>query len=141
MGIHFLYEDFKPMSATQRLNFILTGGYAAKADVQITSFIDVYRSILKWNNESNCLLIHFEDLIGEKGGGSQEQQENVVKNLAEYLDIELDDNIDKVNQIYNPSSRTFRIGKIDSWKDSMDAESIEYLIKYCEPLCNEAGYC
>ncbi|MFK5970132.1 MAG: sulfotransferase domain-containing protein [Candidatus Marithrix sp.] len=141
MGTHFLYEDFKSMSITQQLNFIFEGGHASKANVEVTSFIDVYQSILAWRNEPNCLLIHFEDLVGEQGGGNTDKQANVVKELAEYLNIDFDAKIAaKLNQIYNPSARTFRIGKIDSWKDSMDTENVEYLIEYCAELCNEAGY-
>ncbi len=141
MGTHFLYDDFKSMSTTQQLYFILEGGHATKANVEITGFIDVYRSILAWRNEPNCLLVRFEDLIGEQGGGNIDKQENVVKELAAYLNIDFDNNISsKLNQIYNPSARTFRIGKIDSWKNSMDAESVEYLIEYCAELYNEIGY-
>ncbi|HHB93163.1 MAG TPA: sulfotransferase [Thioploca sp.] len=141
MGTHFLYDDFKSMSITQQLHFILEGGHASKANVEVTDFIDVYRSILAWRNDPNCLLIRFEDLIGEQGGGSVSKQKNVVKELATYLNIDFDSKIAaKLNQIYNPSSRTFRIGKIGSWKDSMDAENIEYLIEYCTKICNEAGY-
>jgi len=141
MGTHFLYEDFKSMSATQRLHFILAGGYAPKAKVEVNGFLAVYRSMLAWDNKPNCLLVRFEDLVGKQGGGDTDKQENVVKNIALFLGIKYDANIAaKVSQIYNPSARTFRIGKIASWKNSMDEESIEYLIEYCEPLCHEAGY-
>ncbi len=103
-----------------------------KLTVKVSSFIDVYRSILAWNNEPNCLLVHFEDLVDKQGGGDTDKQENVAKNIALFLGIKYDANIAaKVSQIYNPSARTFRIGKIDSWKNSMDEENIKYLSEYC----------
>jgi hypothetical protein len=141
MGVHFLANDFKAMSPMQRLHFVLEGGYASKAEVKVDSFIEVYRSMLAWHNEPNCLLVRFEDLVGEQGGGNTDKQKNVVTNIASYLDVKFDEDISsKLSQIYNPSARTFRIGKIDGWKNSMDLESIEYLTDYCKPLCSEAGY-
>ena len=141
MGTHFLADDFKPMSPIQRLKFVLEGGYAPKAKVKVDSFIEVYHSMLAWRNEPNCLLVRFEDLVGEQGGGNTDNQKNVVKKIALHLEIKFDEDISsKLNQIYNPSARTFRIGKIDGWKNSMDLESTEYLTEYCKPICDEAGY-
>jgi hypothetical protein len=97
--------------------------------------------MIAWQNEPNCLFVRFEDLIGEKGGGSDERQTDTIKRIASYLGIPCDRNIDgKIKAIYDPSARTFRSGKIDGWKTSLDGESIELLNKYCQPLCQEAGY-
>ena len=74
MGAHFLEADFKSMSPMQRLIFVLEGGYAPQAAVTVQSFHDVYHSILAWRNQPNCLFIRFEDLVGEQGGGSLQQQ-------------------------------------------------------------------
>jgi hypothetical protein len=138
---HFLENDFKLMSPTQRLDFILEGGYAVKAGVEIKSFAEVYRDMLAWRQEKNCLFIRFEDLVGEEGGGSAEKQKGVMSKICSYLNISFDDNIlAQLSHIYNPSARTFRIGKIDAWKSSMTPETIEKLNIYCQPLCEEAGY-
>lgn len=138
---HFLEDDFKQMSMTQRLNFILEGGYAPLAGVKIKSLAEVYRSMLAWRNEPNCLFVHFEDLIGEKGGGSQEKQKQILESIALHLGIPFDEKISgRSPEIYNPNARTFRIGKIDGWKSSLDTKSIERLTSYCQPLRQEAGY-
>ncbi|MDB9450216.1 sulfotransferase domain-containing protein [Dolichospermum circinale] len=140
-GRHFLEDDFSLMSPTQRLDFILEGGYAVKAGVEIKNFAEVYRSMLAWRNEENCLFIHFEDLVGEQGGGTKERQEAVVYKICSYLDIPFDDTIlSQLSEIYNPGARTFRTGKIDGWKSSMNAEDVEKLNIYCQPLCEEAEY-
>lgn len=140
-GRHFLEDDFSLMSPTQHLDFILEGGYAVKAGVEIKNFAQVYRSMLAWRNEEGCLFIHFEDLVGEQGGGTKEKQEAVVNKICSYLDIPFDDTIiSQLGEIYNPGARTFRTGKIDAWKSSMNAEDVEKLNIYCQPLCEEAGY-
>jgi hypothetical protein len=140
-GRHFLEEDFKSLSASDRLNFILEGGYAKNAGVEIKSFAEVYRSMLAWRHEPGCLFLHFEDLVGEAGGGSSEKQKEVMKKIALSLGISFDDKIEaKLKEIYNPDSRTFRTGKVDGWKNSLEPEIIDGLIEYCQPLCQEAGY-
>ncbi len=138
---HFLEADLKPMSSEQRLNFILEGGYAPKAAVTVKSFAHVYRDVLNWQQEPNCLAIHFEDLIGEQGGGSKKKQQQTVKNIADYLGHAFNTTIlSKLDQIYSASSPTFRIGQVDSWKSSMTPEIIERLTAYCKPLWQAAGY-
>lgn len=140
-GSHFLEEDFNLMSLTERFNFVLEGGYAPKAGVEIKSFAEVYCSMLAWHNDPSCLFVRFEDLVGEQGGGNFEKQKDAIKSIALHLGIPFEGYIDsKLQEIYDPSARTFRIGKIDGWKSSMDAESLERLNEYCKPLCQEAGY-
>jgi hypothetical protein len=138
---HFLEADLKQMSSAQRLDFILEGGYAPKANATIKSFANVYREMLKWQQEPRCLMIRFEELVGEQGGGSNEKQQQVVKKMADYLKLPFNDTIvDNLNTLYNPASPTFRIGRVDSWKSSLKAETIKRLTTYCKPLCQEAGY-
>ena len=137
---HFLEADFKVMTSMQRLNFLLEGGSAPTAEVEVRGFADVYRSMLAWQDEASCLFVRFEELVGEPGGGSADKQRDVVKKIAKTLGASFDDIAPRLTEIYDPSSRTFRTGKIDGWKDSMDAESLERLTAYCEPLCAEAGY-
>jgi Sulfotransferase domain len=141
MEKHFLAADFSEMSPPQRLDFILEGGYAPKANVMVRDFAQVYRSMLKWCDDPNCLAVRFEDLIGEQGGGSQDKQRNVVKKIAEYLQQPFNDTIvSGLEKIYNPSALTFRIGNVGSWKSTLSPDIIERLTSYCEPLWQEAGY-
>jgi len=138
---HFLEADFELMSATQRLTFILEGGYAPQAGVEVRGFIDVYRSMFAWHKEPNCLFVRFEDLVGPQGGGTLERQKEVVKRIASHLGRPFDEHISVgFQKVYSPSARTFRKGSIDSWKQALDAKSIERLNEYCQPLCQEAGY-
>ncbi|MCK5926261.1 MAG: sulfotransferase domain-containing protein, partial [Methylococcales bacterium] len=88
---HFLGDDFLKMSLEERFDFILTGGYAEQAQLQVKSFKAVYQSFYQWRDHSNCLLLKFEDLIGEQGGGEQEAQYNAITKIAQHLEIEFDD--------------------------------------------------
>ncbi len=138
---HFLEADLKQMSQAQRLDFILQGGYAPKAGVEVKSFAEVYRAMLAWCNQSSCLAIRFEDLIGVKGGGSQVRQKKVVEEMAHYLQCPFDDAVvTGLQAIYNPAAPTFRLGQVDSWMSAMAPDIIERLTDYCKPLCKAANY-
>ncbi|MEA5469989.1 sulfotransferase domain-containing protein [Spirulina sp. 06S082] len=138
---HFLEDDIKSLSQSDRINFVLEGGYAKNAGVTIKSFAEVYRSMLAWRDRPDCLFLHFEDLVGEGGGGSNEKQMQAIERIALHLGVSFGDRLaTKVKEIYNPNSRTFRKGQIDSWKTALDAELVQRLIEYCQPLCLEAGY-
>ncbi|MEM9273398.1 MAG: sulfotransferase domain-containing protein [Cyanobacteria bacterium P01_F01_bin.143] len=136
-----LKADLEPMSTKERLNFLLNGGYAEKSDLTIYSFAQIYRSILAWGQDPNCLLVKFEDLIGEQGGGSKDKQAQTLRDLAAHLDIPWDEKISRqTKNVYDPKTRTFRVGNINSWKNALEPENLARLTEYCEPLCKEAGY-
>ncbi|MCP4349104.1 MAG: sulfotransferase domain-containing protein [Desulfobacterales bacterium] len=138
---HFLEPDFRDMALEHRLNFILEGGYSPRAGVAVKSFAEVYRTMLTWRNEPDCLVLQFEELVGEQGSGSAEKQTIAVKKIAAHLGHPFDNRIaEGLKEIYNPSAPTFRIGQIDSWKRSMNPEAVNRVSEYCEPLCREAGY-
>ena len=138
---HLLKDDLITMSPTERFNFLLKGGYAKEAGMPIRSYAERYRLMLGWRDEPGCLFLRFEDLVGEAGGGSEEKQKEVIQKIALHLGVSFDEGVsNKIKEVYNPNSPTFRKGKIDSWKNAMDPESIQKLIEYCEPLCKEAGY-
>lgn len=140
-GRHFLEADLKAMSASQRLALMLEGGYAPQAGVTLGSFADAYHRMLAWRNDPNCLMIRFEDLIGEQGGGSRQAQMEVIEKIAGHLEIPLTETILRnADTIYDSSARTFKSGQIDSWRQRLEEPELTQLAAYCEPLCRAAGY-
>lgn len=138
---HFLEADFKDRDPAQRLDFVLKGGHAARAGVEVQDFATVYRSMLNWREAPDCLLLRYEDLVGAAGGGRAETQRQAVERLAGHLGAPLDGPvIGRLGEIYNPGARTFRHGSIDGWRRRLDAAGLERLREYCEPLCRAAGY-
>ncbi len=135
---HFLANDLRPMSPVQRVRFILEGGYAPHAGVTIRGINELYSSMLAWRQDPSCLVLRFEDLIGEQGAGTLQQQQEAMTRLAAHLNTSYD--TQKRQDVYSSSSRTFRTGKIDGWKQSLDLECLQLVEDYCTPLCREAGY-
>lgn len=138
---HFLQNDFKQRTISSQLDLLLEGGYAPLAQEQIKPFKDFFYDFWAWNQENSTLLIKFEDLVGIEGGGSMAQQTATIAKIAKHLAIEITPSIqENCKTIYNTKSRTFRIGKIDAWKATLDKKSIERIETYCQPLCEISGY-
>ncbi len=138
---HFLAPDLEPLSFDERLEFLLQGGIGPHSGLRVRGFAEVYRGMLAWRDQPGCLMIRFEELVGEQGGGSTEQQRASVAAIADHLGLALDERITAgIPGIYNPSAPTFRIGRIDSWRDSLPLGVAKRLTAYCAPLCEEAGY-
>lgn len=135
---HFLQADFRALTFNQQLDCLLQGGYAPLAQVDIIPFATVYQNMLSWRHDPRCLFLHFEDLVGPSGGGSEARQQQAVQAIGHHLGHVFDK--DQCRGIYSTTARTFRKGSIDSWKASLDKDALEKLNVYCKPLCDAAGY-
>jgi hypothetical protein len=56
-----------------------------------TSIIWRIKKYLGWLEEKECLVIRFEDLIGEKGGGDNWKQIETIKKIQKYLGMNFDE--------------------------------------------------
>lgn len=77
-----------------------------------------------WLEESNCLTVHFEDLIGSGGGGSDQKQLAKIKAIANYLELDVSESeIAKVGKnLFCKDSPTFRKGQIGDWQNYFNDE-------------------
>ena len=137
---HFLRDDFREMTLQARLDFILEGGNAPRAGVTTQGFAAVYRALLDWEADPDCLVVRFEDMVGPQGGGSAERQRATIDRIATHLGHRVDEVADQMAAIFDPTSRTFRAGQINGWQSELDAASLTHLNAYCAPLCQAAGY-
>ncbi len=88
---------------------------------------DFYKKYLPFIDTKNCLIVRFENLVGAKGGGSDEFQAHEIKLIAQHVGLALDDT--KVAEIMRDlfgESATFYQGTVDGWK------------KYFTPTIKEA---
>jgi sulfotransferase 6B1 len=106
------------------------------------SIAELFASYQKWTQQPEVFCLKFEDLIGEKGGGSQQKQRDTVERLIQYLGVEL--KADELNSIcestFSTKSSTFRKGKIGSWADSISKRHLEMLHKDAYTIMKSYGY-
>jgi len=88
--------------------------YPLLYELGVTGFYKLY---LPWMKARKFCTVKFENLIGSKGGGSDEAQLLEIKNIAKYLGLNLNDSQVKkvIDNLFGQSS-TFREGQIGSWK-------------------------
>lgn len=77
------------------------------------------KSFLPWFDDSNCLVVKFEDLIGTMGGGDDMTQKETVGLIIRHLNLPVDvDELDRIaNATFSSNARTFRKGIIGDWRN------------------------
>ncbi|NGX63719.1 MAG: hypothetical protein KR126chlam6_01132 [Candidatus Anoxychlamydiales bacterium] len=100
-----------------------------------------YELAKKALKNNNFFLIRFEDLVGERGGGSDEKQYSTIKKLLLFLKMDIPEEKIKfaMNQLYG-SSLSFRKGIIGDWKNYFTSEHIALFKKKMNHTLLEWNY-
>jgi len=120
-----------------RLKAVITGETGV-----IESAADVWQQYSGWLTDPNTLVIKFEDLIGNQGGGSQELQYGVIDAIAMHLKIKISSSdIEYIaGNVFSKNASTFRKGQIGNWKDIFTDEHVELFKEETGNLLIELGY-
>jgi len=125
------------LSIDRKITSLLTEALVPSMRVHVGQFtiVPTYLSM------ENTLLIYFEDLVGSQGGGSDERQFFAMEKIAEFIGADFDDSIyQKIKIDLFGSSKTFRSGKIGSWKAHFTDEHKTLFKKYYGDLLITMGY-
>jgi hypothetical protein len=107
----------------------------------INNIQELYCEYLGWIETSNVLTIKFEDLVGFQGGGSNELQIKVVKEIADHVNVKLSlSEIKQISQQLFGSSSTFTTGQISSWRDYFDDDIKAMFKENAADLLIKLGY-
>jgi hypothetical protein len=82
---------------------------------------------------------NFEGLVGSAGGGSDETQREMIAGLINFLEINENPD-DIVAALSNRETKTFRSGKIGSYKDEFSIETKETFDKHYGDILDLYGY-
>lgn len=125
LDINLSYDAYKHLNFDELILQLILGGSAYydvtgiyKPNYKTHGITDFYKSYWGWlSHFPDFVLIKFEDLIGSKGGGSDETQINTVKKIANNLGKKLTDNEIKIiaDNLFG-ATWTFREGQIGCWK-------------------------
>ncbi|MCW8828151.1 MAG: sulfotransferase domain-containing protein [Gammaproteobacteria bacterium] len=133
---HFLHEAFKEMSLFDRVRFSLDGGRLSGLDVE--AFPVMLSRIDGWMKQRNVYVLKFENIVGEKGGGSDELQAAELANLGDFCGVNFD--VDIVRDQLFGVSKTFRKGQIGSALQELPADLIAEVNQKLKFYINEWGY-
>jgi hypothetical protein len=118
----------------------VNGGYPLLWEYGIVGF---YKMYLPWMQAKAFYTVRFEDLVGSKGGGSDELQYQEILNIAKHIGVTLSaEKIKEVSDGLFGGSTTFRDGQIDGWKKHFTPEVKEAFKKVpgANQLLIDLGY-
>lgn len=111
---------------------------------------DIGTDFLRWKgwiDNSEALAIKFEDLVGERGGGSEEKRLHIVEQILDYLSVSMPSNQVKerfASYVLNPEeSHTFQKGgkgSIGGWQTFFKEEHKQSFKQVAGNLLIELGY-
>ena len=103
---------------------------------------DGLATFLPWLVEPNCLIVRFEDLVGEKGGGSDVRQIETIREIAEHIGASLEESQLKsmAEGLFGSGSRTFHKGQIGNWREHFSLEAKAAFKRRSGKALKEFGY-
>lgn len=123
---HFLYERYQDLyrSDEERLMATITGFAADEHSQGQESVGERLAKYIGWIGQPSIHVCRFEDLVGERGGGTRGRQREAVTTISKYVDRPLaDDQLDRVcKKVWSSRTATFRKGRIGDWREHFSAE-------------------
>jgi len=99
-----------------------------------------YLAIEPWVKDNNVLVVKFEDLVGPKGGGSDDKQTETLKQVCSHIGIPLDLIPRIKKELFGSGRSTFRKGQTDSWKEEVPIGLQERMNLELKYLLERWGY-
>ena len=135
---HVLYGEFKTLSTDKQFESVLNGHRFKKA------YLEPLRTrclaLDGWMASDQVLKIRFEDLVGEKGGGTEAMQREVIDRLCQWLDISSEKSAGVAAELFGPGRHTFRKGQIASWQSELSDTNIKLVNEKLGDILDRWGY-
>lgn len=118
--VHARYAALETDS--QRILASIVGSAADSQGPEVPPLARALEEFLPWRTAPGALSCRFEDLVGERGGGSAERQREVITEIARHVDRPLGPEQAQavVDRAWSPTSITFRRGMIGDWMNHFD---------------------
>lgn len=102
---------------------------------------DYYTLYTPWMGADKVYTVHFENLVGSRGGGSDEAQAQEIANIAHHLNIRLTpQKIAAIADNLFGGTNTFNKGQIGTWKEYFTEEHKQAFKNTAGQLLIDLGY-
>lgn len=99
-----------------------------------------YAAYAGWADSEVGLTVRFEDLIGGRGGGSDDEQVAQVARIVEFLGYGDGAAHEMAERLFSENAITFRAGTIDSWRAELPADLAREIEERCAESMARLGY-
>lgn len=135
---HFLHNTFQHLSREEQYKAALNGTFGPYGALQPLWLR--CNSLLPWIKMDNILKIRFEDIVGPKGGGTAQAQEQAMEKLCKWIDVPLDRISFVSEKLFGPGKQTFRKGQVDSWQEEIPPAVLRMLDEHLGDVLLDWGY-
>lgn len=98
------------------------------------------RWFLPWTRSPKTITIRFEDLVGERGGGSAEAKLTALERIRVHCGLGQVGDMERLATTNPGATVTLRKGEVDAWRHSLPEETIELIARECGDMIEEFGY-
>ncbi len=139
---HLLYPFFRN---TDREYRIICGIKGVSSDITKTRpqppIAQLINGHMKWKRQGGAFLVQFEQLVGEKGGGTRESQYRLLEQLRDYLEIEkAPKSLEHICDTLFGGTYTFNSGTIGRWRTQFSDKHKAIFKQETGRLLIDAGY-
>jgi Sulfotransferase domain len=121
---HMLHRAFKEINDRERcFDAAINGGFLR--DILLEDIRTRCLSLDVWLKSPRSIVVRFEDLVGDRGGGDEELQVNTVRSVFERAGIKKTEEETRriAAELHGPGKKTFRKGQIgEAWKEMTPAQ-------------------
>jgi hypothetical protein len=139
---HFLHEHYQGLSPEQRLTTSIAG--LAPATPGGPLLLDIGRraaSMAAWIGKPQVFRTDFSRLVGPRGGGSAETQQDELRRLVAFIGLDCrDEELSHIADTLFGGTATFRSGTIASWRQEFTAEHKQLFKDLAGKLLIDLGY-
>jgi sulfotransferase 6B1 len=139
---HFLHRALVASSDDrERLRLVINGRRRRDGAPEVRGIGDRLDRIAGWLSGPHTLVVRFEDLVGERGGGSAVAQTVAIRRIAVHVGVELSEaDVERVGRDAFGIGNTYRRGRIGSWREAFDKELVELFKENAGRQLVELGY-
>lgn len=135
---HVHHPFFQSLEPEDRYRIALYGGTYGGYSLQPLMLRCL--SVTPWLESESTLVLRFEDLVGSKGGGTDESQLEVLSKLSRLVGS--DDSVLPVvaENLFGEGRHTFRKGQIDAWREDVPDAMLNELNACLDYVLEKWGY-
>jgi hypothetical protein len=103
--------------------------------------LDALPYAIAWMSDPAVFVCRFEDLVGEKGGGSRESQQKMLMALASFIGTPITkERADQIGNVLFGGTWTFRKGQIGEGKKAYSTENKHLFQSLTGKMMQDLGY-
>ena len=135
---HFLNGLFSSLSLEECYKAVLDG--VTENNLTQRSLQQCCEALDPWLNTDGVTVVKFEDIVGDQGGGSDEERLKVLEQLADALNLSRKMIPQVAENLYGPGRHTFRKGRVDSWREEIPTSVLDRISIEMSSVLDKWGY-